>query len=70
MADNRPRPCTRCVTEAKAAEAEGIIAGIKPEWLPCGVCNEPTCEDHGHDYRTGFEHETCHESIERGIGVI
>jgi hypothetical protein len=74
MASNpahRPRPCTHCETFAASAFREqGIIVQILPEWLPCAVCDEPTCQEHGKEYRTGFEHEECHESIERGIGVI
>lgn len=72
MADNRPRACTYCITEAHTADQEGIIIEIRPEWLPCALCGEPTCQEHGHEYRTGFEHEECHEGAanDRGIGVI
>jgi hypothetical protein len=35
---------------------------INEEWLPCAVCNEPTCAEHGRDYPGGWEHEMCHES--------
>lgn len=59
MAHN-PRACTRCEANAAERATEGIIAGIRGEWLPCAVCGEPTCDEHGHEYGNGFAHEDCH----------
>jgi hypothetical protein len=60
MATNQPRLCTVCVAEVDEEERPAGMVG--KEHLPCAVCDEPTCLDHGRDFRTGFEHPECHES--------
>lgn len=60
--NHRARPCTRCASEVDTGDRPpGMISA---EYLPCETCGEPTCLDHGREFRSGFEHEDCHETID------
>lgn len=48
--------CSICLASGAIPEEIG------PTEDQCRICGAASCEWHGTEYRTGYEHEACHES--------
>lgn len=54
--------CADC--RAEVDEGKRDASEVSQSEGDCGDCGLPCCESHGRNYRSGWQHESCHEAID------